>query len=156
MFRPDIFKIGVAKANRLDDRLREQGADLAAVADYVVDGELARSYELELQKRYKIKGTVRHSEKMLVDTELDWASWNAMKAKMDLQDERRLRYFDLPLWMRPLQVKNMLLGRVIGVKGRLLVFEKDSTLYGFDLNDVLGAEVFPIGSSKRQISLGIS
>ncbi|HYB58833.1 MAG TPA: DUF2797 domain-containing protein [Candidatus Acidoferrales bacterium] len=156
MFRPDIFKIGVAKANRLDDRLREQGADVAAVVDYLVDGELARSRELELQKRYKIKSTVRHSEKTSVDTELDLATWGAMKAKMELQDERRLRYFDLPLWMRPLQVKNELFGRVIGVKGRLLVFEKDATLYGFDLNDVLGAEVFPIGSSERQVSLRTS
>jgi hypothetical protein len=106
MFRPDIFKIGVTKASRLDDRLREQGADVAAVADYVLDGELARRRERELQKRYGIKGTVRHSQKMLVDTELDWAAWDAIKAKMDIHDETTLRYFDLPLWMRPLQAKN--------------------------------------------------
>jgi len=156
MFRPDIFKIGVTKASRLDDRLREQGADVAAVADYVCDGELARRRERELQKRYGIKGTVRHAQKMLVDTELDWAAWDAMKAKMGLHDETKLRYFDLPLWMRPLQAKNTLLGRVIGVKGRLIVLEKDATLYGFDLNRILGAEVFPIRSSERQISLETS
>jgi hypothetical protein len=156
MFRPDIFKIGVAKASRLNDRLREQGADVAAVTDYVSDGELARRRERELQKRYGIKGTVRHSQKMHVDTELDWAAWDAMKAKMDIRDEIKLRYFDLPLRMRPLQVKNMLLGRFIGVKGRLVVFEKDATLYGFDLNHILGAEVFPIRSSKRQLSLPTS
>jgi hypothetical protein len=156
MFRPDIFKIGVTKASRLDDRLREQGADVAAVVDYVLDGELARRRERELQKRYGIKGTVRHSQKMLVDTELDWAAWDAIKAKMDIHDETTLRYFDLPLWMRPLQAKNVLLGRVIGVKGRLVVLEKDATLYGFDLNHILGAEVFPIRSSTRQISLETS
>jgi hypothetical protein len=156
MFRPDIFKIGVARASRLDDRLREQGADVAAVADYVLDGELARKRERLLQRRYGIKGTVRHSQKMLVDTELDWAAWDAMNAKMGLQDEIKLRYFELPLRMRPLQVKNMLFGHVIGVKGRLVVLEKDATLYGFDLNDVLGAEVFLIGSSERQISLHTS
>jgi len=153
MFRPDICKIGVTKTSRLDDRLREQGADVAAVADYASDGELARRRERELQKRHGIKGTVRHSQKKLVDTELDWAAWDAIKAKMDIHDEIKLRYFDSPLWMRPLQAKNMLLGRVIGVKGRLVVLEKDATLYGFDLNGILGAEVFPIGSSKRQISL---
>jgi hypothetical protein len=156
MFRPDIFKIGVAKASRLDDRLREQGADVAAVVDYVVDGELARSRELELQKRYKIKGTVRNSEKMLVDKELDWAAWEAMRTKMELREETILRYFDLPLWMRPLQVKNVLFGCVVGVKGRLVVFEKDATLYCIDLNHILGAEVFLIGSSARQISLHTS
>ena len=111
MFRPDIFKIGVTKASRLDDRLREQGADVAAVADYVLDGELARRRERELQKRYGIKGTVRHSQKMLVDTELDWAAWDAMKAKMDIHDETKLRYFDLPLRMRPLQAKNIAPGQ---------------------------------------------
>ncbi|HEX7514606.1 MAG TPA: hypothetical protein VF393_03355, partial [archaeon] len=89
----------------------------------------------------------------LVDTEIDWAAWDAMKAKMDINGETKLRYFDVPLWMRPLQEKNMLLGLVIGVKGRLVVLEKDATLYGFDLNNILGAEVSPIGSSKRQISL---
>ena len=156
MFRPDIFKIGVTKASRLDDRLREQGADVAAVADYVLDGELARRRERELQKRYGIKGTVRHSQKMLVDTELDWAAWDAMKAKMDIHDEDSAPLFDLPLRMRPLQAKNMLLGSVIGVKGRLVVLEKDATLYGFDLNHILGAEVFPIRSSTRQISLETS
>jgi len=156
MFRPDIFKIGVTKARRLDDRLREQGADVGAVVDYVLDGELARRRERELQKRYRIKGTVRHSQKMLVDTEIDWAAWDAMKAKMDINGETKLRYFDVPLWMRPLQEKNMLLGRVIGVKGRLVVLEKDATLYGFDLNNILGAEVSPIESSKRQISLHIT
>jgi len=153
MFRPDIFKIGVTKASRLDDRLREQGADVGAVVDFVVDGELARRRERELQKRFGIKGTVRHSQKMLVDTELDWAAWDAVKAKMDVDDEIKFDYFDVPLWMRPLQVKNMLLGSVIGVKGRLVVLEKDATLYGFDLNNILGAEVFPIESSKRQLSL---
>ncbi|MGZ4926694.1 MAG: DUF2797 domain-containing protein [Halobacteriota archaeon] len=153
MFRPDIFKIGVTKASRLNDRLREQGADIGAVVDYVLDGELARRRERELQKRYRIKGTVRHSQKMLVDTEIDWAAWDAMKAKMDIDDETELSYFDVPLWMRPLQVKNMLLGLVIGVKGRLVVLEKDVTLYGFDLNNILGAEVYPIRRSKRQVSL---
>ena len=156
MFRPDIFKIGVTKASRLDDRLREQGADVAAVADYVLDGELARRRERELQKRYGIKGTVPHCQKMLVDTELHWAAWDAMKAKMDIHDETKLRYLQLPLRMRPLQAKNMLLGSVIGVKGRLVVLEKDATLYGFDLNHILGAEVFPIRSSTRQISLETS
>jgi hypothetical protein len=156
MFRPDIFKIGVTKASRLTDRLREQGADVAAVADYISDGELARRRERELQKRYGINGTVRHSQKMHVDTELDWTAWEAMKAKMDVHDEIKLRYFDLPLWMRPLPVKDMLLGRVIGVKGRLVVLEKDGTLYGFDLNHILGAEIFPIRSSKRQIALNTS
>jgi len=156
MFRPDILKIGVTKACRLDDRLREQGADVAATVEYVSDGELARRRERELQKRYGIKGTVRHAQKIQVDTELDWAAWDALKAKLGIHEETKLSYFDVPLWMRPLQVKHMLMGRVIGVKGRLVVLEKDATLYGFDLNNVLGAEVFPIESSKRQISLHTS
>jgi hypothetical protein len=153
MFRPDIFKIGVAKACRLNDRLREQGADVAAVLEYFPDGELARRRERELQKRHGIKGTVRESQKRHVDTELDWAAWEAMKAKMNISDEIPLHYFDLPLWMRPLQVKNELVGRVIGVKGRQIVLERDATLYGFDLNDALGAEVSPFEGSKRQTSL---
>jgi len=153
MFRPDIFKIGVAKACRLNDRLREQGADMAAVLEYFPDGELARRHERELQKRHGVKGSVRESQKQNVDTELDWAAWEAMKAKMNICNEIPLHYFDLPLWMRPLRVTNELVGRVIGVKGRLLVLERRSTLYGFDLKNILGAEVFPFEGSKRQTSL---
>jgi hypothetical protein len=121
--------------------------------EYFPDGELARRRERELQKRHGIKGTVRESQKRHVDTELDWAAWEAMKAKMNISNEIPLHYFALPLWMRPLQVKNELVGRVIGVKGRQIVLERDATLYGFDLNDALGAEVSPFEGSKRQTSL---
>ena len=153
MFRPDIFKIGVAKASRLNDRLREQGADIAAVMDYLPDGERARRKERELQRGYGVKGNVRSSQKQHVDKELDWDAWKALKAKSHASDEIRLRYFDEQPWMRPLQVKDALIGRVFGIKGRLLVLEKDATLYSFDLNNALGAEVFPVNGSKRQISL---
>ena len=153
MFRPDIFKIGVAKTRRLGDRLREQGADVAGVLEYFPDGELARRRERELQKRHGIRGTVRESQKRRVDTELDWAAWEAMKAKINVSNEIRLHYFDLPLWMRPLEIKNELVGRIIGVKGRLVVLERDATLYSFDLNNVLGAELFPFEGSRRQTSL---
>ena len=153
MFRPDIFKIGVSKASRFKDRLREQGADVAAVMDYLPDGEHARRKERELQRRYGIKGHVRSSQKQHVDKELDWEAWQALKAKSNASDEVRLRYFDEHPWMRPLQVEDALIGRVFGIKGRLLILEEDACLYGFDLNKALGAEVFPINGSKRQTSL---
>jgi len=153
MFRPNIFKIGVAKVRRLSDRLREQGADVAAVVEYFPDGELARRRERELQHLSGIKGTVRESQKRQVDAEIDWASWEAIKAKMNTAEPRTLHYFDLPLWMRPLPLKNELRGHIIGVKGRLLVLERDSTLYAFDLKDMLGAEVVPYEGSTRQTSL---
>ncbi len=153
MFRPNIVKIGVAKASRLRDRLTEQGADIAAVVEYAADGELARRKERELQQRYRIKGNVRYSQKQQIDTELDWDAWYGWKARLDAGDEVTLRYFDEQPWMRPLRVKDVLAGRVIGLKGRMLVFEKDATLYSLDLNDALGAEVSPINASKRQVSL---
>lgn len=153
MFRPNIFKIGVAKASRFHDRLREQGADIAAVVEYAPDGELARRKERELQQRYGIKGNVRYSQKQQIDTELDWEAWHTWKARLDACDEVKLDYFSERPWMRPLRVRDALLGRVIGLKGRLLVLEKDATLYSFDLNSALGAEVFPINVSERQMSL---
>ncbi len=153
MFRPNIFKIGVAKAVRLHDRLQEQGADIAAVVEYASDGELARRKERELQQQYGIKGNVRYSQKQRIDMEIDWDAWHERKARLDAYDEVKLDYFDEQPWMRPLQVKDALLGHVIGLKGRLLILEKDTTLYSFDLNDALGAEVFPSNVSKRQISL---
>ncbi len=153
MFRPSVFKIGVAKAARLHDRLEEQGADIAAVVEYAPDGEIARRKERELQKRYGIKGNVRYSQKQRIDTDIDWDAWHAWKKRLDAHDEVTLSYFDERPWMRPLHVKDALLGHVFGLKGRLLILEKDATLYSFDLNDALGAEVFPVDVSKRQISL---
>ncbi len=153
MFRPNIAKIGVAKASRLHDRLREQGADIAAVLEYAPDGECARRKERELQQRYGIRGNVRCSQKQQIDTALDWEAWHAWRAQLDTTDEVTLQYFDEQPWMRPLHVSDALVGRVIGVKGRLLILEKDATLYSFDLNDALGAEIFPIHASNRQVSL---
>ncbi len=153
LFRPNILKIGVAKASRLQDRLREQGADIAAVIDYAPDGELARRKERELQQHYGIRGNVRYSQKQQIDTEIDWDAWHSWNSRLDACDEVTLHYFDEKPWMRPLQVKDVLLGRIIGLKGRLVILEKDATLYSFDLNDALGAEVFPLNVSKRQMSL---
>ncbi len=153
LFRPNIFKIGVAKASRLHDRLQEQGADVAAVIEYAPDGELARRKERELQQHYSIKGNVRYSQKQQIDTEIDWDAWHVWKSRLDAHDEVTLHYFDKEPWMRPLQVRDELLGRIIGLKGRLVILEKDATLYSFDLNDALGAEVFPIHASRRQVSL---
>ncbi|MDD1720369.1 MAG: DUF2797 domain-containing protein [Euryarchaeota archaeon] len=153
MFRPNIFKIGVAKASRFHDRLREQGADIAAVVDHTPDGELARRKERELQQRYGIKGNVRYSQKQQIDTELDWEAWHEWRGRLNARDEVKLDYFDKQPWMRPLHVRDVLLGRVIGLKGRLLILEKDATLYSFDLNDALGAEISAINVSKRQMSL---
>ncbi|MGZ7162285.1 MAG: DUF2797 domain-containing protein [Halobacteriota archaeon] len=153
MFRPNIFKIGVAKASRFHDRLREQGADIAAVVEYAPDGELARRKERELQQYYGIRGNVRYSQKQQIDTELDSDAWHTRKARLNAYDEVKLDYFNEQPWMRPLHVRDVLLGRVIGLKGRLLILEKDATLYSFDLNDALGAEISPINVSKRQMSL---
>ncbi len=153
MFRPNVFKIGVSKASRFHDRLREQGADVAAVIECANDGELARRKEHDLQQAYGIKGNVRYSQKQRVETALDWDAWQEQKAKLDAYNEVTLDYFDTQPWMRPLPVRDELLGRVIGLKGRLLILEKDATLYSVDLNNALGAEVFPTNVSNRQVSL---
>ena len=55
--------------------------------------------------------------------------------------------------MRPLPLNDAIYGNVIGLKGRSLIVDDKDTLYVYDLNNLLGAQVIPVATSYRQTSL---
>jgi hypothetical protein len=151
-FAPDTFKVGVTKPGRLETRLREQGADRAALVEHFPDGRAARRREAALADR--LPDRVRTPTKVAalartVNTE----AWEALLAEFD-----PLETFDLDYGFtvadRPVR-ETLATGTVVGVQGRLLVLENAGSTYAVDLRDLLGHEVTD-GARDRDIqsSLG--
>ena len=151
-FAPDVFKVGVTKAWRLDRRLREQGADRGAHLRTVENGRIAREYEASLTDR--VPDRVRVPTKRAgLDSDVDEAAWSALLEEFDPLDTYRFSY-GLGLTERPL-AETVATGTVVGTKGRLLVLERGATTYAVDLRDLVGHEASD-GESRRdrQSSLG--
>ena len=153
MFRPDILKIGVSKFLRFECRLIEQGADVGAVIASYPNGEIARKKEHALQRNYGLKNSVRLSEKINLEKELNLDVWETAREDFNAHYEIRLNYLNKNLWMRPLPLNDAIYGNVIGLKGRSLIVDDKNTLYVYDLNNLLGAQVIPVATSHRQTSL---
>ncbi|WP_276258173.1 DUF2797 domain-containing protein [Haloglomus litoreum] len=151
-FAPDVFKVGVTKPDRLETRLREQGADRAALLEHHPDGRVARQREAGLAERLpdrvrtptKVAGLARP-----VDTE----AWAALLAEFDPLETFEFDY-GLDLDGRPVR-ETLATGTVRGVQGRLLVLENAGSSYAVDLRDLVGHEVGD-GAGERDIqsSLG--
>ena len=153
MFRPDILKIGVSKSLRFERRLIEQGADVGAVIASYPNGEIARKTEHKLQRNYGLKNSVRLSEKVNLEKELNLDVWETAREDFNAHNEIRLDYLNKNLWMRPLLLNDAIYGNVIGLKGRRLIVDDKNTLYVYDLNNLLGAQIISVATSHRQTSL---
>ncbi len=153
MFRPDVLKVGVSKSSRFKRRLMEQGADVGAVISSCPDGEIARKIEHTLQKKHNLKNNVRLSKKIKLEAELKLDVWEKAREELNAYSEVWLNYLCGDLWMRPLPLNNAICGKVVGLKGRLLIVDDKNTLYLCDLNNLLGAQIFPAGTLNRQTSL---
>lgn len=153
MFRPDILKIGVSKSLRFERRLIEQGADVGAVIASYPNGEIARKIEHTLQKNYGLKKSVRLSEKINLEKELNLDVWETAREDFNAHNEIRLNYLNKNLWMRPLPLNDAIYGNVIGLKGRSLIVDDKNTLYVYDLNNLLGAQIISAVTLHRQTSL---
>lgn len=151
-FAPDTFKVGVTKHRRLETRLREQGADLAAHIHTVSNGRIAREIEAEIAE--ELVDRVRTPTKVeSLATTVDADAWNELLKGFDVID----RYtFDhgIDLESRPVR-ETIATGTVVDLKGRLLVLERGGTTYAVDLRDLVGYELETGDSERRlQSSLG--
>jgi hypothetical protein len=151
-FAPDTFKVGVTRAGRLADRLREQGADVGAHIGTFADGRLARQREAVLART--IGDVVRTSTKMEgLHRTVDRDAWSERLAAFDPETTYDLEY-DLDLRDRPVR-ETLASGRVRGTKGRILVVERAGGTYAVDLRDLLGHELQEGASSRTlQSNLG--
>ncbi|MFB6267818.1 MAG: DUF2797 domain-containing protein [Halodesulfurarchaeum sp.] len=151
-FAPDTFKVGVTRTWRLQTRLEEQGADLAAHIRTVENGRKARAIESALAA--DIGDRVRTPQKLpsLVRS-VDRDAWNTL-----LDDHEPIETFafeyGLALDRQPVQ-ETLARGEVRGTKGRILVLDRRGTTYAVDMRDLVGHEVTEADrGGDRQSSLG--
>jgi len=151
-FAPDTFKVGVTRSWRLDERLREQGADRAAHVRTVEDGRRARQVEYgiadEIPDRVRVPIKVEG-----LDERVDEAAWRALVDQYDPIEEFDFDY-GFSLDSRPV-AETMATGTVVGTKGRVLVLDRGGTTYAVDLRDFVGYDVREEASEREvQSSLG--
>jgi hypothetical protein len=151
-FAPDTFKVGVTRRQRLERRLREQGADRGAHIRTVENGQIAREIEAGIAE--SIADRVRvHKKRAGLARGVDTAAWEALNGEFDPIDTYEFEYgFDLS--ERPL-AETIATGTVRGVKGRLLVLTNAGSTYAVDMRDLVGHVVEDRASGRNlQSSLG--
>lgn len=151
-FAPDVIKIGVTRAWRLDTRLREQGADRAAHLRTVKDGRIAREIESELASEFTDR--VRVPTKMAgLGQSIDEDVWSAAIDGFDPIETYEFDY-DLDLSGQPVS-ETLATGTVRGVKGRVLVLDHADSTYAVDGRELVGYEISEGGTDRDlQSSLG--
>jgi hypothetical protein len=151
-FAPDTFKVGVTRSWRLEERLREQGADRAAHIRTVEDGKRARQIEYgiadEIPDRVRVPAKIRGFGEAL-----DTAAWRALVDDFDPIQAFDIDY-GLDLDSRPV-AETMATGTVVGTKGRVLLLDRGGTTYAVDMRDLVGYDVREEASEREvQSSLG--
>ncbi|WP_247731461.1 DUF2797 domain-containing protein [Halovivax limisalsi] len=151
-FAPDTVKVGVTRLDRLDTRLREQGADRGAHVHTVSNGRIAR--ELEAEIATELVDRVRIDRKIDgLAAAVDEARWESVLAEFDVIDRWTFDY-GVDLDRRPV-VETIATGRIVGCKGRLLVLERGGTTYAVDLRELVGHRVRTDTTDRHlQSSLG--
>jgi hypothetical protein len=139
-FAPDAFKVGVTRAERLETRLREQGADRAAHLRTVENGRIAREEEARIAERVPDRVAVDRKRAGL-DRSVDRAAWEALLASFDPIETYSFDY-GLDLSGAPV-AETLATGTVRGTKGRLLVLSNGGSTYAVDLRDLIGYELAP-------------
>lgn len=137
-FAPATFKIGITREDRVETRLREQGADRGAHVLTVPNGDVARDREEEIGR--ELTQRVRVATKLGgIGREVDEGAWNALLDEYDPIERFDLDYgFELGSLPVP---ETLATGTVIGVQGRVLLLERDGTPYAVDLRDLVGFEL---------------
>jgi len=151
-FAPATFKVGITRSDRLETRLREQGADRGAHLLTVPNGDAARDREEEIGR--ELTQRVRVATKLDgIGRDVDETAWGAL---LDEYDPVERFAFDYGFDLRTLPVPETLAtGTVIGAQGRVLLLERDGTPYAVDLRDLVGYELHEGGETRdRQSSLG--
>lgn len=151
-FAPDVVKVGVTRAWRLETRLREQGADRAAHLDTVENGRIAREREADLAARFPDR--VRVPTKIAgLGAAVDDDAWRDALTGFEPIETYAFDY-GLDLNSRPVS-EVVATGTVVGAQGRVCCLERGGTVYAVDLRDLVGYEVRERADKRDlQASLG--
>lgn len=151
-FAPAEFKVGVTRSWRLETRLREQGADLAAHIRTVENGRIARQIEADIATSIGDSVRVDRKRRGLHQT-VDTDAWETLLDDFEVLDRFDFDY-GLELIDQPV-AETLLSGMVRETKGRILVVERNGTAYGVDMRDLVGYEITQRESDRNlQASLG--
>ncbi|KAB7513333.1 DUF2797 domain-containing protein [Halosegnis rubeus] len=150
-FAPDVFKVGITRRDRLETRLREQGADRGAHLQTVPDGDTARDVEERLGRDLTQRVRTRRKLASLARS-VDAAAWDELLDEYDPLATFRFDYA-LDLATQPVH-ETLASGTVRGVQGRILVLDRDGTTYAVDMRDLVGHELTDCDERPLQSSLG--
>jgi hypothetical protein len=144
IFAPGLVKVGVSKTRRLETRLMEQGADMGLEVARFPDGELARRRERSLASTYPDR-VAFESKVDGISQGVNGETLQMIYRRYDAGHIMRFDYFREKPWMKPIVLmphENMAIsGRVLGIKGQVLVLAKGCTLYALNLDGLVGYEV---------------
>ena len=153
-FAPAVFKVGVTRSERLDTRLREQGADRAAHIAVARNGRIARERETAIGVEHGITERVRVPTKIRgLASEVDTEAWNGLCTEFEIREEFAFEY-GLDLTERPV-AETLLTGTVRGVKGRIVVLDHAGTTYAVNLRDLVGYDL-AAGATDRELQASLA
>jgi hypothetical protein len=157
IFAPDLVKVGVSKTQRLETRLKEQGADIGLEIARFPDGQLARQRERMLAATYPDRVTFEKKLEVLSQV-VNGETVRMIYRRFEAERVLRFDHFRERPWMTPILIdvhENMAVsGRVLGIKGQALVLEKGNSLYAVNLDSLIGYDVETgKGSVNLQTSL---
>ncbi len=136
-----MLKVGITKSNRYLRRWIEQGSDYSALIGSG-NGMEIRKREYKIAK--KIVDRIKTKEKisMLFEDKKEilekFLEDNGFNAKII---EVRKYYEGLSLVPREITATNRLKGRIVAIKGKLIIFEDNEKYYVFDTNNLVGKVV---------------
>jgi len=138
----DKLKVGVTKAGRYLKRWVEQGSDYACIIDSGT-GKEVRMKEHELAK--EISDRVRNTEKIRLFTKDNMQMLQTYLENKGLNAPiiNVRKYYEgldsIP--KTPLNYSGLLKGRIVCVKGKIIIFEREQEYYYYDVNNLLVHEV---------------
>ncbi len=151
-----IPKVGISASFRLKERLIEQGADFGAHIMSIVDGKEARIVEQKLSKYLGITDRINSQTKMKMlksDVGKCVATLNKIISKLkfcglvkDFEVYDFRKYYNIEnvpeqpkkLVIRP---KTKIEGKVVAVKGNIVVIESEKEFKCFDAQHLVGYEI---------------
>jgi len=144
-FGTDLVKCGVTKSERVEKRLREQGADYWVELMRFDNGQAAYDTEIELQNRFDLKNFVRNDAKLkllgkpksrdLIEMKLEQIKGCRDYSGLMLECRIRENSFSEP---DKFEMAYSIDGKISGCKGNLLFFKKDSNDFVVPMYKALG------------------
>lgn len=156
-FAPGLIKVGVTRTPRFETRLKEQGADMGFELLRLPDGELARRRERGISAMYPDK--VSFNEKLnSISRRVSERAIQEIYNKFNPDRAISFRYFKRDISSKPILIQPgedvAIAGRVLGIKGQVLVIEKRNSFYAVNLDSLIGYEIEEgRGSLNLQTSL---